>query len=380
MTSQTVYIRFGDMPETGGRSLMQARRDTDLLRVESGVSAFEARAYDDDVGASVYVLKTNYRLTLMFRKLAAERRRVYLASGKVIGKGGDFEPVLDGETCELTPIARGSRIVCPGNWNGFIDSAARAVQVLHFVNTLKWERLPANIQDPGVLVVDEFGRAHPEAALPLEQGEVTHPEDLPALVRAGLSRATYRASCVHGEDHWRRCALVALWLVSCLGPAVASLDPLVVFCFALMHDSQRLTDGNDTWHAFRAAHLAEELLGAGGILSEEQLTTLVFALERHNMRERSADPTVGVCWDADRLCLPRVGTRIDRRYLSTRVAMLPEIAAHAGELHRQRRPALSIVDTKKRVYCTPAPGWDELIEWYTRLLNRSRRVSTGGGD
>jgi hypothetical protein len=42
------------------------------------------------------------------------------------------------------------------------------------------------------------------------------------------------------------------------------------------------------------------------------------AVALHNDGETSLDPAIGVCWDADRLCLPRVGIAPDSTLLSTR--------------------------------------------------------------
>jgi uncharacterized protein len=43
----------------------------------------------------------------------------------------------------------------------------------------------------------------------------------------------------------------------------------------------------------------------------------------------SADPTIGVCWDADRLDLPRVGRTIQPRLLNTGAARESEIITWA---------------------------------------------------
>ena len=59
---------------------------------------------------------------------------------------------------------------------------------------------------------------------------------------------------------------------------------------------------------------------------------LAFACEEHTNGGVGSDPTVGVCWDADRLNLWRVGIRPDPRLLSTRAAKSGERIASARDL------------------------------------------------
>ena len=55
-------------------------------------------------------------------------------------------------------------------------------------------------------------------------------------------------------------------------------------------------------------------------ISPEQAKQLIFAIAFHNNGDISDDPTIGVCWDADRLDLPRVNILPDAKYLSTQAA------------------------------------------------------------
>jgi len=68
------------------------------------------------------------------------------------------------------------------------------------------------------------------------------------------------------------------------------------------------------------------------------------AIDGHTRMGPSTDPTVGVCLDADRLNLWRVGIRPDPRFLSTSLARRRETIAWASELNR-----------------TAAPEWDEIL-------------------
>jgi len=74
-------------------------------------------------------------------------------------------------------------------------------------------------------------------------------------------------------------------------------------------------------HGARAADFAQELYEKGMLgLDPGQLATLKFAMTHHNGGQVSGDPTIGVCWDADRLDLPRVGNTPDSELLSTQYA------------------------------------------------------------
>jgi len=114
---------------------------------------------------------------------------------------------------------------------------------------------------------------------------------------------------------------------------LSSGDPLVAFCFGLLHDAMRESDGFDPGHGPRAAALAREL-AAEGLLAGVQLDALVESCELHADGLVSEDPVVGACWDADRLDLWRVGKVVDPSLLSTGEARRPERIAGARALTR----------------------------------------------
>lgn len=130
-----------------------------------------------------------------------------------------------------------------------------------------------------------------------------------AAVEATCHPAALR-SPVHGPRHWRDVARIGRLLrlkgIRC--------DPLVVFLFALIHDSQRTNDGHDPDHGRRAATFAE---GLDLDLAPDQRETLTTALELHADGQVSDDATMGACWDADRLNLWRVGVEPEPQWLST---------------------------------------------------------------
>lgn len=151
------------------------------------------------------------------------------------------------------------------------------------------------------------------------------------LVREVHSRAPVAAaSPLHGDTHWRSVAAVGARLIDAGEPA----DPLVVTLFALLHDSQRVNDGTDPQHGPRAARFAEALYSEGHLLvTPTQLEVLVTACEDHTGGLPTSDPTIGVCWDADRLNLARVGKTVDPYWISTRSALDEGTMEWAASLH-----------------------------------------------
>ena len=126
---------------------------------------------------------------------------------------------------------------------------------------------------------------------------------------------------VHGINHWARVFENGRRLA-----AVTGADPLVVDLFAVFHDARRRNEGEDPGHGSRGAKLARKLRKKGLIeLDDGQLDLLVYACARHTAGETESDPTIGTCWDADRLDLARVGIRPDLRKLSTDAAKDPEV-------------------------------------------------------
>jgi uncharacterized protein len=115
-----------------------------------------------------------------------------------------------------------------------------------------------------------------------------------------------------------------------LASVTDGVDPEVVGLFALFHDSMRLNDGHDPDHGRRGSRLARELARLLP-LQHWQLEQLTTACDGHTDGFVSDDPTVGACWDADRLDLPRVGIQPEARLLSTVAAR-----ARAGPLMRRR--------------------------------------------
>ena len=150
-----------------------------------------------------------------------------------------------------------------------------------------------------------------------------------------------RESAWHGELHWRCVAATGLELASADG----DVDRALVFCFGLLHDTRRINEAIDPEHGSRAAEFAQELVADGLLqLDEPRFATLVEALRLHSDGQVSSDPTIGTCWDADRLHLPRVSIVPNPALFSTR-------AAHG-------RARLSAAETLRT---HGPPMWDALV-------------------
>ena len=145
-------------------------------------------------------------------------------------------------------------------------------------------------------------------------------------VDRALPYATHqaRSSTLHGPVHWARVASFGAQL----SRETPGADPHVVALFAALHDTQRFSDGSDPDHGRRAAERALDLEGTLFEATDEQLALLVEALTKHADGFVTQDPTIGCCWDADRLDLPRCGIRPDPSMLSTEVAKRRVLGGH----------------------------------------------------
>jgi uncharacterized protein len=128
--------------------------------------------------------------------------------------------------------------------------------------------------------------------------------------------STNPESGLHGVRHWQCVA----WAGAQLLRDAPKADPAVVLLFALFHDSMRLHDGTDRDHGRRGGRLARQLQGSLFHLSEDQMVLLQAACYGHEEGSVTSDPTAGVCWDADRLNLWRIGVRPNPALLCTEPA------------------------------------------------------------
>lgn len=125
-----------------------------------------------------------------------------------------------------------------------------------------------------------------------------------------------------------------------LGSGLEDVDRGLVFCFGLLHDTRRENESYDPGHGSRAADFAAELRDGGHLaLDDARFGALVHALTLHSDGHVSTDPTVGACWDADRLHLPRVSIEPDPALFSTRAALGPAPLSAAADLRERGAPS-----------------------------------------
>jgi uncharacterized protein len=135
-----------------------------------------------------------------------------------------------------------------------------------------------------------------------------------AILKRVRGTAPLAGSDVHGEQHWQAVARIGLYLAALTQGA----KPRIALLFAILHDSCREDEADDPEHGQRAARFCDELHGAGELrVQPDDFSRLRYAVAAHSNGERTLDPTIGVCWDADRLCLPRVGVEPCSGLLST---------------------------------------------------------------
>jgi uncharacterized protein len=162
------------------------------------------------------------------------------------------------------------------------------------------------------------------------------------LCRQTLSeiRAQFRLDWwgYHGVEHWSRVLENGLTLCG----EMSAARPDVVVLFALFHDACRENEYTDPEHGHRAAKLAVRYHQRGALsVDATGLQLLVDACTGHDKGSLSLEPTIGVCWDADRLDLGRVGIRPAPMFLSTAAARQPEMlekcvnASRRGEFPRR---------------------------------------------
>lgn len=143
----------------------------------------------------------------------------------------------------------------------------------------------------------------------------------------------------HGVGHWGRVLENGQRLADGTG-----VNPDIVSLFAVFHDARRINEGGDHGHGRRGAELAADLRGTLFELPDDDFLLLRLACEGHTDGGTEAELAVQICWDADRLDLPRVGKTVDPARLCTDAAKTPEIINWASE-RGTRRLVLAVVET-----------------------------------
>jgi uncharacterized protein len=146
------------------------------------------------------------------------------------------------------------------------------------------------------------------------------------LLKIVLSRYQLPVEGLHGLDHWGRVVENARRLAPLTGA-----DTRIMEYFAVLHDSQRRSEGHDPAHGERAAAFARELR-AEIDLDDHAFSLLVEACDCHTRgAPAQADITILTCLDADRLDIPRVGMKIKEELLYTEAARDPELLSWASD-------------------------------------------------
>jgi len=144
----------------------------------------------------------------------------------------------------------------------------------------------------------------------------TRTNNLDAIREWAIGEYILDEESIHGPEHWDK----VLKNGTMLAERTSGADILVVELFSLVHDCQRRTDSYDPDHGRRAAKALREITGILIHLSKKQQILLEKACRGHADGKISSDPTIGCCWDADRLELPRAGIKMIPRFFSTGTA------------------------------------------------------------
>ena len=112
----------------------------------------------------------------------------------------------------------------------------------------------------------------------------------------------------HGLSHWRRVERNGILLCAENGKIRKDINIKVVRFFAYLHDKCRLDNWTDIEHGVRSADMLPTIRNT--ILkdfTDEEVSLLERACRYHTTEHRTGNPTIDVCFDADRLDLGRVG-------------------------------------------------------------------------
>lgn len=118
---------------------------------------------------------------------------------------------------------------------------------------------------------------------------------------------------LHGPRHWKKVSKNGHLLSQQPG-----VDGLVLQLFAVLHDCCRNDEGTDPAHGARAAEFVTKIrIEHLSSLTDEQFDKLHHACRHHSGKSTHDDPTIGACFDADRLDLTRCGIIPDPSLMST---------------------------------------------------------------
>lgn len=145
-----------------------------------------------------------------------------------------------------------------------------------------------------------------------------------------MSRWPEDLGITHGVEHWDRVAKFGQMLYQ------EGADMDVIMAFAYLHDAERINNWEDIQHGQRASKLIDTIRHTQlEALSDEQIDKLKRACELHTIEHRTGDITIDICFDADRMDLPRVGIFPSPERMATRKgAELVAIPQYGDFYHR----------------------------------------------
>lgn len=118
----------------------------------------------------------------------------------------------------------------------------------------------------------------------------------------------WRLGKTHGLSHWQRVERNGILLSINNGCIREDINIKVVRFFAYLHDKCRMNDWADIEHGVRSADMLPTIRDTIlKDLTDEEVSLLEKACRYHTTKHRTENPTIDICFDADRLDLGRVG-------------------------------------------------------------------------
>ena len=142
---------------------------------------------------------------------------------------------------------------------------------------------------------------------------ILYPAWLRRLKRFCLGHWDSSLGQMHGPEHWERVRVFAHLLSPKDG-----IDFMVTDAFAYLHDVERHDNLEDPQHGPRAAALVRRIRRTYlRYLNDSQVALLCKACEQHTAAQSTGEYIIDLCFDADRMDLPRVGIIPDPERMAT---------------------------------------------------------------
>lgn len=129
------------------------------------------------------------------------------------------------------------------------------------------------------------------------------------ILKKVIDQFYLKDSYIHGTPHWSR-----VFYYGTILSELNDFDKENIAFFSIFHDSKRLNDFEDPEHGIRAAEFFNTLDKIIHV-KPEQKEIIYEACKIHNYQKQADSNEVGLCLDADRLDLWRVGIIPNNDYL-----------------------------------------------------------------